>query len=86
MASVAEVKAAIDAALVHVQDGQAAVRVASDRLADAAQTLAVAVEGSGHDAVSAARAALTQGASELEDAMSAMLHAVEQAQSYSAAL
>jgi exonuclease VII small subunit len=47
VASVAEVKAAIDAALVHVQDGQAAVRVASDRLANARQTLAVAVEGSG---------------------------------------
>jgi hypothetical protein len=86
VASVAEVKAAIDAALVHVQDGQAAVRVASDRLADARQTLAVAVEGSGHDAASAARAALTQGASELEDALSAMHQAVEQAQSYSAAL
>jgi hypothetical protein len=86
VASVAEVKAAIDAALVHVQDGQAAVRVASDRLADARQTLAVAVEGSGHEAVSAARAALTQGASGLEDALSAMYQAVEQAQSDAAAL
>jgi uncharacterized protein YukE len=86
VASVAEVKAAIDAALEHVQDGQSAVRVASDRLADAHQTLAVAVEGSGHDAVSAARAALTQGATELADALSAMHQAVEQAQTYAAAL
>jgi hypothetical protein len=56
VASVAEVKPAIDAALLHVQDGRSAVRVAS---ANAQQTLAVAVEGSGHDAVSSARAALS---------------------------
>jgi hypothetical protein len=59
VASVAEVKAAIDAAWQ---------------------------QGSGHDAVSAARAALTRGATELDDALSAMHHAVEQARSYAAAL
>jgi ABC-type transporter Mla subunit MlaD len=86
VASVAEVKAAIDAALSHVQDGQAAVRAASDRLSEAQQTLAVAVEGSGHDCVSGARAALSQAAAELDDALSATHQAVEQAQSYAAAL
>jgi uncharacterized protein YukE len=86
VASVAEVKAAIDAALLHVQDGQLAVRTASDRLSEAQQSLAVAVEGSGHDSVSAARAALRQAATELDDALSATHQAVEQAQSYSATL
>jgi exonuclease VII small subunit len=86
VASVAEVKAAIDAALLHVQDGQLAVRTASDRLSEAQQTLAVAVEGSGHDSVSAARAALSQASTELDDALSATHQAVEQAQSYAATL
>jgi hypothetical protein len=86
VASVAEVKAAIDAALLHVQDGQLAVRTASDRLGEARQSLAVAVEGSGHGSVPAARAALNQAATGLDDALPATHQAVEQAQSYPAAL
>lgn len=86
MASVAEVKAAIDAAMAHVQDGQEAVRAANDRLGEAQLSLAAAVEGSAHESVAAAQAALAQAATELEDCLSATLGAMEQAQAYAAAL
>ncbi|MEV4416376.1 hypothetical protein [Catellatospora sp. NPDC049609] len=86
MASVAEVKAAIDAAMLHVQEGQDAVRSANDRLGEAQLSLATAVEGSGHEAVTAAQAALAQAASELEECLTATLHAVEQAENYVATL
>ncbi|MBV1848829.1 hypothetical protein QEZ54_01615 [Catellatospora sp. KI3] len=86
MASVAEVKAAIDAAMLHVQEGQDAVRSANDRLGEAQLSLATAVEGSGHEAVTAAQAALAQAATELEECLTATLRAVEQAESYVATL
>jgi len=84
--SVAEVKAAIEAALAHVQDGQEAVRAASDRLDDAQHSLSAAVEGSGHEAVGAAQAALSQASVELHECLLATLAAVEQARSYAATL
>jgi exonuclease VII small subunit len=86
MASVAEVKAAIDTAVRHVEEGQQAVRAAGEKLSDAQQSLAAAVDGSGHDAVGAAHAALQQASTELDDCLTATLHAVEQVQSYAAAL
>lgn len=86
MASVAEVKAAIDAAVQQINEGQAAVHAAGERLAEAQQSLAAAVEGSGHEAVSGAQAALTQAATELEECLAATLSAVEQAQGYVATL
>lgn len=86
MASVAEVKAAIDAAMQQVTDGQMAVRLASEKLAEAQQSLAAAVEGSGHDSVNAAQAALAQAGQELEECLTATLAAVEQAQTYVATL
>lgn len=86
MASVAEVKAAIDAAMLHVQEGQDAVRSANDRLGEAQLSLATAVEGSGHESVTAAQAALAQAAAELEECLNATLHAVEQAETYVATL
>ena len=86
MASVAEVKAAIDAAMLHVQESQDAVRSANDRLGEAQLSLAIAVEGSGHDSVSAAQAALAQAANELDECLTATLTAVDQAQTYVAGL
>jgi uncharacterized protein YukE len=86
MASVAEVKAAIDAAVQHVEEGQQAVRAAGERLGVAQQSLAAAVDGSGHDAVGAAHAALSQAATELDECLAATINAVEQAQAYAAAL
>ncbi|MDQ7905600.1 hypothetical protein RB614_13850 [Phytohabitans sp. ZYX-F-186] len=86
MASVAEVKAAIDAAMQHVQEGQEAVRAANEKLGEAQLSLAAAVEGSGHESVTSAQAALAQAATELDDCLTATLGAMEQAQQYAAAL
>ena len=86
MASVAEVKAAIDVAMAHVQEGQEAVRAANDKLDAAQASLAAAVDGSAHESVAAARSALAQAATELDDCMNATLGAMEQAQTYAAAL
>lgn len=86
MASVAELKSAIDAALQQITDGQAAVRAAGEKLGEAQRALAGALEGSGHEAVGAAQAALTQAAQELDDCLAATLVAVEQAQLYRSTL
>jgi uncharacterized protein YukE len=86
VASVAEVKAAVDAALQQVNDVQVAVRLAGEKLAEAQQGLAAAVEGSGHESVNTAQAALTQAAQELDDCLTATFAAVEQAQTYVATL
>jgi uncharacterized protein YukE len=86
LASVAELKAAIDAAIQQVTEGQIALRAAGEKLAEAQQSLAAALEGSGHEAVSAAHAALNQAAMDLEECLTATLAAVEQAQTYVATL
>lgn len=86
MASVAELKAAIAAAIQQVSDAQLAVRGANEKLAEAQQSLAAALEGSGHEAVGAAQAALTQATDELEECLTATLTAVDQAQTYAATL
>ncbi|MBN1171127.1 MAG: hypothetical protein JXA67_03045 [Micromonosporaceae bacterium] len=86
MASVAEVKAAIDAAITQVADGQQAVRLASERLTEAQQCLGAALEGSGHDLVTTAHAALAQAALELEECLTATIAAVDLATTYSASL
>ena len=49
---------------------------------EAQQTLAGALEGSGHETVEAAQASLTQASQELEECLAATLVAVEQAQLY----
>jgi uncharacterized protein YukE len=86
VASVAEVKAAIDSAIIHVQDSEAAVRAASAQLSEAQQRLASAVDGSAHDAVGVAQAALCQATGELDDCLTATAAAVEHAQAYAATL
>lgn len=86
MASVAEVKAAIDAAMLHVQESQDAVRAANEKLGEAQLSLAIAVDGSEHDCVSAAQAALARAAGELYECLSATLTAADQAQTYIAGL
>lgn len=86
MASVAELKAAIDAALQQITEGQVAVQAATEKLGEAQQNLAAALDGSGHDAVSAAHASLAQANLELEECLTATLLAVEQAETYAATL
>jgi len=84
--SVAEVKAAIDSAIMHVQDSESAVRAASAQLDEAQQRLAAAVDGSAHESVGVAQAALSQATGELDDCLSATAQAIEQAQAYAATL
>ena len=86
MASVAEVRAAVDAALQQVTEGQAAIQAAREKLGEAQQGLAAALDGSAHDAVATAHASLSQADQQLEDCLSATLVAVEQAQAYTATL
>lgn len=82
MASVAEVKAAIDAAIAQVTEVQTAVQAAGEKVSEAQQSFAAAVDGSGHEAVAAAQAALTQAATELDECLAATLAVVEQARTY----
>jgi hypothetical protein len=83
VASVAEVRAAVDAALQQVTEGQAAIQAARG---EAQQSLAAALDGSAHDAVGAAHASLSQADQQLEECLGATLIAVEQAQTYTANL
>jgi hypothetical protein len=84
--NVAEVKAAIAAAIQEVTDCQQAVHLANDKLEAAQQNLSIAVEGSQHDAVDTARAALFQCSQDLENCLAGTAAAVEQAQTYVATL
>jgi hypothetical protein len=86
VASVAEVRAAVDAALQQVTEGQAAIQAAREKLGEAQQSLAAALDGSSHDAVGAAHASLSQADQQLEECFSATLLAVEQATTYTATL
>ncbi|GIF15925.1 hypothetical protein [Actinoplanes teichomyceticus] len=86
MASVAEVRAAVDAALQQVNEGQAAIQAAREKLGEAQQSLAAALDGSAHDAVGTAHASLSQADQQLEECYTATLVAVEAAQTYTATL
>lgn len=86
MASVAEVRAAVDAALQQVTEGQAAIQSAREKLGEAQQSLAAALDGSFHDSAGAAHSSLSLADQQLEECLSATLLAVEQAQTYTATL
>jgi predicted nucleic acid-binding Zn-ribbon protein len=86
VASVAEVKAAVDAALQQVSEGQAAIQAAREKLGEAQQSLAAALDGSGSDAVGSAHSSLSQADQQLEECLGATALAVEQAQNYTAML
>ena len=86
VASVAELRAAVEAALQQVTEGQQAIQAAREKIGEAQQSLAAALDGSANDAVGAAHASLSQADQQLEDSMSATLAAVEQAHTYTANL
>ncbi|WP_229074142.1 hypothetical protein [Actinoplanes sp. DH11] len=86
MASVAELRAAVDAALAQVTEGQAAIQAAREKIGEAQQSLAAALDGSASDAVGAAHASLSQADQQLEECFGATQVAVEQAQTYTAQL
>lgn len=84
--NVAEVKSAISAAVTEVQDSQQAVQLATEKLDAAASNLAVAVEGSGAEAVEGAQAALLTAREKLDGCLATTVVAVEQAETYLATL
>ncbi|MDR7274535.1 hypothetical protein [Catenuloplanes atrovinosus] len=86
MASVAEVRAAIEAAIQQVTESQVAISAANEKLSEAQMSLASAWDGSGHQATQAAYASLQQATVDLENCYTATLAAVEQAQTYTATL
>jgi uncharacterized protein YukE len=86
MASVGEVKAAIDAANGKVGEAQGNVAHTKETLAEAAQMYMVALDGSGHDSVSQAQASLNNANELLDQALQAMNAAIEQAGQYGASL
>jgi predicted nucleic acid-binding Zn-ribbon protein len=86
VASVAELRAAVDAAVQQVNEGQAAIQAAREKLGEAQQSLAAALDGGAHDAVGTAHASLSQADQQLEECFSATQIAVEAAQNYTAML
>lgn len=86
MASVAEVRAAVDAALQQVTEGQAAIQAAREKLGEAQQSLAAALDGSANESVTAAHASLSHADQQLEECLGATMMAIEQAQTYTATL
>jgi hypothetical protein len=76
----------VDAALQQVTQSQAAIQAARERLGEAQQSLAAALDGSANDGVGGVHAALSQADQQLEECLGATLLAVEQAQTYTATL
>jgi uncharacterized protein YukE len=86
VASVAELRAAVDAAVQQVNEGQAAIQAAREKLGEAQQSLAAALEGGAHEAVGTAQASLSQADQQLDECFSATQVAIEAAQNYTAML
>lgn len=77
MASVAEVKASIDAATNAISEAQGAIHAAREKLGEAISAAAAALEGSGHDAVSTGHAQLQQADQELETSIQTLAGSIE---------
>jgi hypothetical protein len=86
VASIAEVKAAIDAAAHHAQEANQAFLAAKDKMNEAVSLLAIALEGSGHDSVAAALSHFSSAAEGVDEIVQDVLAGLEKAQSYGAAL
>lgn len=86
MTSIAELKAAIDAAMATADEATAAARVAIEKLNEAQQQLAAALEGGGHDAIHTANAALSHANQQFEEGIQAIQGSKEAAEGYGAGL
>jgi len=86
MASVAEVKAAIDGANNTAEEAAGIFRAAIEKLGEAQQLMALATESSGRDEVAAANSALAHAAEQGEEAIRAIQNAKEQSEQYAANL
>ena len=86
MASVAELRAAVEAALQHVTEGHQPIEPARQRIGEDQHRLAAALDRSANHAVGAALASLSHADEQLEDSMSATLAAGHRAHTYTANL
>lgn len=86
MASVSEVRAAIDQALNLADEAAEATRVAINKLDESTSALAAALEGAGHESTAQAHAALAHAKQQLEEGIQAIAGGKELAQNYGAGL
>ena len=86
MASVGEVKSAIDAANHQVAEAQAMLRAAIEKLGEVGQSYALAFEGSGHDSVATAQNAVSHVRDSLEENIQSLSAGIEAAGQYAANL
>lgn len=82
MASVAEVKQGIDAALAQVEEAQGALNAAREKITAAVAMLYAVSDGTGHETIQAAAAALVQMGQSIDEAQGSGLAAAEHAQTY----
>lgn len=82
MASVGEVKTAIDAANLKANEAQAMARGAIEKIDEATQQYAVALDGSGHDSVGQAHNAMAHAKQQIEESIQAIAAGIEAAGQY----
>jgi predicted nucleic acid-binding Zn-ribbon protein len=86
VASVAEVKAAMGAAKAQVVEVQAILHEVNERLDQAAQSIAAAIDGSGHEAAHSALAFNTQAKQDCEELIQRLQAEIEQLDAYAGGL
>jgi hypothetical protein len=86
MASVAEVKAALDAANQKVAEAQQTLMAGLESIKEAVGMALVAAEGSGHDAVITGNTHLGDAGTKVEEAIQVLSAATESYGQYSASL
>jgi len=86
MASVGEVKAAIDAANFTAAEAQQAASVAIEKLDETMQQLLIALDGSGHDSVAVAKSLIEHAKQQLQEGIQAISGSIESSSGYAGAL
>jgi hypothetical protein len=86
MASVAEVKAALDAANQKVAEAQQTLMAAKEHIEQAQSQALVAVDGSGHDSVTTGNAFLADAGAKVDETIQVLSAATESYGQYSAGL
>jgi hypothetical protein len=86
MASVAEVKAALDATTHAITEAQGLIQATTEKIGEAEGMALAAADGSGHDAVATGNAFLAQAKQDVEGALQTLQAAIESYGQYSAGL
>lgn len=86
MASVAEVRAALDGATHTITEAQGGLQAVKEHIEQARGQALAAAEGSGHDAVITGNAHLGDAGTKVDEALQVLQAAIESYQQYAAAL